>query len=117
VHARANHDVVPLVQEDGDVVRVEPIDREGVNARARPRVGGTEHVDARLVRERRGHTGVHRVLLSLDLVEPHAREILETRVGADHARVVLKPRLEPVGRRSEGVSFQCGPLDGLAPEH
>jgi len=107
---------VSFIEEDRHVVRVDAVDREREDARARPGVRGSQGVHPGFVRERGGHAGVDGVLLGLDRIEPDAREVVEAGMRPDHARVVLEAGLEPVGRRAEGVGFERRPFHGLAPD-
>lgn len=116
MHARADHDVVPLVQEDRDVVRVDPVDREREDARALAGIRRTQEMDPRLLGERGGDPSIDRVLLGLNLFEPDTRKVLEARVRADHSGVVLEAGFEPIGGRPEGVALERGPFHGFAAE-
>ncbi len=105
VHPRADEHLVPFVEEDRHVVRVDAVDGEREHARAVSGVLGTEDVDPGLVQEGVGHAGIDGVLLRLDLVEPDARKIIDAGMRPDHARVVLEAGLEPVGRGTQGVGL------------
>jgi len=101
VHPRANHHIMPFVEEHRYVVRVDAVDGEREDARALPRVRGTEDVHPGFARHRGRDPGVHGVLLALDGLEPNSAEVLESRMGPDHARVVLETGFEAVGGWSE----------------
>jgi hypothetical protein len=116
MHPGSDHHVVSLIQEDRRVVGVDPVQREGEDARSVARVGRPEESKAGLARERPSHEGVQLPLPGLDRVEPDATEVVDRRVGSDHSGVVLEPRLEPVRRRPEGVVGEGAPLDRLAAE-
>ena len=73
MHARADHHPEPLVEEEGDVVRVEPVDREGEDARPPGRVARAEDVDPGLALEFRGDELVRAAGGGADLVEADAR--------------------------------------------
>lgn len=105
-----------LVEEDRHVVRVDPVDGEGEDARSDAGIRGAKKVDPGLALERGGHPGIDRELLRLDRVEPDAGKVVEARVGTDHARVVLQARFEAVGRGAKDVSFEGGAFDRLTAE-
>ena len=70
MHPGPDQHLVPFVQEDGHVVRVDPVHGEREDARAVARVGRPENVDPRLVRERVRHPCVDRSLLLFHELEP-----------------------------------------------
>jgi hypothetical protein len=105
---------VTLIQEDRGVVRVDAVDREREDARAGPGVRGAQQVHPGLVGERARHAGVDGVLLGLDRIEPDASKVVEAGMRADHPRVVLEARLEPVGGRPQSVGLERRPFHGLA---
>jgi len=114
VTARAHHHPVPLVQEEGRVVRIDPVEREREDARSGARVARAEDAEPRLGLEGRGDATVDKPLLRLDRLRAHPREVVEGRVGPDHAGVVLQAGLEAVRRRAQRVVGERGPLYGLA---
>jgi hypothetical protein len=114
VHSRADHHPVAFVQEERDVVRVDPVDGERKDARTERGVLRSEEVEARLVLERRRHPGVRGPLPTLDLLEAHAPQEVDGRMRSDRSGVVLEPGLEPVRRGTQLVVGERAPLDGLA---
>jgi len=102
--------LVALVQEQRGVMGVDPVEREGGDARPPFGFLRSEEVEARLAAQGLGELPVERHFPRTHLGRVEPGQILDGRPGSDDPCVVLEPGLETVRRGPELVVRERAPL-------